>query len=160
MTKKKRRNLPPTEEELIIFKVWSDMGLTANAIAVKMGRDPKTVRKYLLWQNYFNDYIKLMVKMVEDSYKAEEANGLDKSNLPPFYLFLKNLRVINHTVSSCKVGKNRHTPRRHVCEVPTRVNTPCFVVIRVWLFPYNHSITYHSDSDSILLIQAQKHKER
>ena len=41
MTKKKRRNLPPTEEELIIFKVWSDMGLTANAIAVKDGQRPK-----------------------------------------------------------------------------------------------------------------------
>jgi len=71
MTKRKRRNLPPTEEELIIFKVWSDMGLTANAIAVKMGRDPKTIRKYLLWQNYFNDYIKTIVEMVEDSYKEE-----------------------------------------------------------------------------------------
>ena len=71
MTKKKRRNLQPTQDEVILFKVLYDSGMTANAIAFQVGKDPKTVRKYLSYQNYFNDYIKTIVKMVEESYKAE-----------------------------------------------------------------------------------------
>lgn len=70
MTKKKRRNLPPTQDEVILFKVLCDFGMTANAIAVQVGKDPKTVRKYLGLHHY-NGYIKTIVKMVEDQYKAE-----------------------------------------------------------------------------------------
>ena len=71
MTKKKRRNLPPTQDEVILFKVLYDFGMTANAIAVQVGKDPKTVRKYLGLHHYYNDYIKTIIKIVEDSYKAE-----------------------------------------------------------------------------------------
>lgn len=67
MKKRKKRKL--TENELIAFKVMNDLGMTPNAIAVEMGRDPKTVRKYLASNIYtINQCIKDMVDRVKELY--------------------------------------------------------------------------------------------
>jgi hypothetical protein len=45
----------PDKKELARFKAMSDIGLTPNAIGMKTGRDPKTVRSYLKSPAYEND---------------------------------------------------------------------------------------------------------
>jgi hypothetical protein len=61
-----RKNLSPTKTELARFKAMSDLGLTPNAIGVKTGRDPKTVRKYLCTDVYENSEISKMVDLIKE----------------------------------------------------------------------------------------------
>jgi len=52
-------------KELARYKALSDAGLTANAVAVRMKRDPKTVRKYLRSDVYKNPEIAAMVDTIK-----------------------------------------------------------------------------------------------
>ncbi len=61
-----RKNLTPTKKELAQFKAMNDLGLTPNAIAVKTNRDPKTVRKYLQSEVYFDRDIMKMVDVIKE----------------------------------------------------------------------------------------------
>ena len=67
-----RKNLSPTKKELAQYKALNDMGLTPNAIAVRAGRDPKTVRKYLQSEAYNDPEIMQMVDLI----KKKEVNDL------------------------------------------------------------------------------------
>ena len=67
-----RKNLSPTKKELAQYKALNDMGLTPNAIAVRAGRDPKTVRKYLQSEAYSDPEIMQMVDLI----KTKEVNDL------------------------------------------------------------------------------------
>ncbi|MFN0118120.1 MAG: hypothetical protein ACKVQC_07520, partial [Elusimicrobiota bacterium] len=58
--------LRPTKHQLAKIKVWSDLGLTPNAIAQKVGKDPKTVRKYLNSEVFeLKDIKELVLKIKE-----------------------------------------------------------------------------------------------
>ena len=57
----------PIKSELAYFKVLSDQGMTPNAIGVMMGRDPKTVSKYLS-QEITDPEVERMVELIR---KAE-----------------------------------------------------------------------------------------
>jgi pyrimidine operon attenuation protein/uracil phosphoribosyltransferase len=61
-----RKNLAPTKQELAQFKALSDIGLTANAIGVRMKRDAKTVRKYLQSEVYNDPEIRHMVDIIKE----------------------------------------------------------------------------------------------
>jgi len=52
-------------KELARYKALSDVGLTANAVAVRMKRDPKTVRKYLRSDVYKDPEIAAMVDTIK-----------------------------------------------------------------------------------------------
>ncbi len=60
-----RKNLSPTKKELAQYKALNDLGLTANAIAVRANRDPKTVRKYLQSEVYNDPEILQMVDIIK-----------------------------------------------------------------------------------------------
>lgn len=63
------RNPTPAKRELAQYKALNDAGLTPNAVAVRMKRDPKTIRKYLQSDIYNSDpEITAMV----DAIKKEE----------------------------------------------------------------------------------------
>lgn len=57
--------MTPTKKELAQYKALSDVGLTANAVAVRLGRDPKTVRKYLRSDVYNDPGITAMVDAIK-----------------------------------------------------------------------------------------------
>jgi predicted transcriptional regulator len=61
-----RKNLTPTKKELAQYKALNDLGLTPNAIAVRSGRDPKTVRKYLQSEVYNDPEIRQMVEVIKE----------------------------------------------------------------------------------------------
>lgn len=63
-----RKYPTPSKKELAQYKALNDVGLTANAVAVRMERDPKTVRKYLHSDVYKDPEIAAMV----DAIKKEE----------------------------------------------------------------------------------------
>lgn len=67
-----RKNISPTKKEMAQFKAMNDMGLTPNAIAVKTGRDAKTIRKYLQSDVYKDPDISSMVDLI----KEREVNDL------------------------------------------------------------------------------------
>ena len=60
-----RKNLTPTKKEIAQYKALNDLGLTANAIAVRANRDPKTVRKYLRSEVYQDPEIMQMVDIIK-----------------------------------------------------------------------------------------------
>jgi len=62
------RKMTPTKEEIAQYKALNDVGLTAREIAVRMKRDPKTIRKYLKSDVYNDPEITAMV----DTIKKEE----------------------------------------------------------------------------------------
>lgn len=57
--------ITPAKRELARYKALSDVGLTANAVAVRLGRDPKTVRKYLRSDVYKDPGITAMVDTIK-----------------------------------------------------------------------------------------------
>jgi len=59
------RKMAPTKKELAQYKALTDVGLTANAVAVRMERDPKTIRKYLKSDIYKDPEIKKMVNTIK-----------------------------------------------------------------------------------------------
>ena len=66
------RKQSPDKKELAQFKAMSDLGLTANAIGVKTGRDPKTIRKYLQSDVYNDPAVMELVHLI----KEKEINDL------------------------------------------------------------------------------------
>lgn len=64
--------IKPNKKELSQFKVMSGLGLTPNAIGVKTGRDPKTVRKWLKSDVYQDPEIQQMI----DTIKGKELEQL------------------------------------------------------------------------------------
>ena len=56
----------PSKSELAKMKVMSDLGHTPNAIGNKIGRDPKTVRKYLSTEAYNDPEIEAMVSLLKE----------------------------------------------------------------------------------------------
>lgn len=66
------KKLKPTKDELAQYKVMNDMGMTAHAIATRIERDPKTVRKYLKIVDYNTPEMKEMVATI----KTSEINDL------------------------------------------------------------------------------------
>ena len=65
--------IKPTKQELAKFKVMEQSGLTPHAIGKHMGRDPKTVRKYLESPAYQTD--EDLQEMVE-TIKTRELSDL------------------------------------------------------------------------------------
>jgi len=63
----------PDRKELARFKAMSDMGLSANAIGHKTGRDPKTVRAYLQSPAYQDD---AELSQMVDLIKSRELDDL------------------------------------------------------------------------------------
>ncbi len=56
----------PQKTELARFKVMNDSGLSPNAIGKRTGRDPKTVRKYLASDVYFDPEINSLVNLLKE----------------------------------------------------------------------------------------------
>ena len=71
MTKRKKRK--PNYDELMEFHFLTGIGMTPNAVGVRTGWDPHTVRKYLRSGEYTTP---LMKKIVKDAVKAHR----DKSS--------------------------------------------------------------------------------
>lgn len=63
--------IAPTKKELARFKVMNDLGLTPNAIAKRTGRDPKTIRKYLISDAYADPDIGRMVDAIKEKEVAD-----------------------------------------------------------------------------------------
>jgi len=59
------KKIGPTKTELAQYKALNDAGLTPNAVAVKLGRDPKTVRKYLCLDIYKDPEMTTMVDNIK-----------------------------------------------------------------------------------------------
>lgn len=66
-----RKNLSPTKTELARYKAMNDLGLTPNAIGVRAGRDPKTIRKYLQSDVYYDPEISKMVEVIKEKEIAD-----------------------------------------------------------------------------------------
>jgi predicted transcriptional regulator len=65
------RKVAPTKKELAQYKALNDLGLTPNAIAVRTGRDPKTIRKYLASEVYTDPDIMQMVNTIKEKEIAD-----------------------------------------------------------------------------------------
>jgi len=59
------RKMTPTKKEIAQYKALTDAGLTANAVAVRLERDPKTIRKYLRSDVYKDPEITAMVNTIK-----------------------------------------------------------------------------------------------
>ena len=59
------KNMTPTKKELAQYKALTDVGLSANAVAVRMERDPKTIRKYLRSDVYKDPEITALVDKIK-----------------------------------------------------------------------------------------------
>jgi predicted transcriptional regulator len=62
---KMKTKVTPTKREIAQYKALIDVGLTANAVAVRLERDPKTVRKYLRSDVYRDPEITAMVDKIK-----------------------------------------------------------------------------------------------
>ncbi|MBI9085416.1 MAG: hypothetical protein JEZ11_17605 [Desulfobacterales bacterium] len=65
------RKNAPTKPELARFKAMNDLGLSPHAIAKRVGRDPKTVRKYLQSDVYQDPAIQDMVDKIKEKEIAD-----------------------------------------------------------------------------------------
>lgn len=73
MTKRKKRK--PNFDELIMFHFLSGIGLTPNAVAVKTGWDPHTVRKYLRSGEYTTPLMKKIIKEAVKAYRIKNSGA-------------------------------------------------------------------------------------
>ena len=61
----------PTKPELAEIKVMSELGLSPNAIGKKIGKDPKTVRKYLNSDVYNYPDVRQLVSRIKEKELAD-----------------------------------------------------------------------------------------
>lgn len=84
MTKRKKRK--PNYDELMTFHFLSGIGMTPNAVAVKTGWDPHTVRKYLRSGEYTTPLMKKMVKDAVKAYRDKSPEIVCVSDIPLFWV--------------------------------------------------------------------------
>ena len=73
MTKRKKRK--PNQEELMEFHFLSGIGMTPNAIGVRTGWDPHTVRKYLRSGEYTTPTMKKIIIKAVKTYRDKRSGA-------------------------------------------------------------------------------------
>lgn len=73
MTKRKKRK--PSYDELMEFHFLTGIGMTPNAIGVRTGWDPHTVRKYLRSGEYTTPTMKRIIKKAIKAYRDKSSGA-------------------------------------------------------------------------------------
>jgi len=67
--KTRRKKRKPDENELLMFRALYLTGWNPNSIAVDMGWDAKTVRKYVSSDEYYTPFMKQVIEMAVREYQ-------------------------------------------------------------------------------------------